>query len=113
MVKDFLESVNLFYNVKESVVDDVSNLSQSRTYPKNSMIILEEEFGDQLFIVKEGTVKITRVNDEGKEVILALLGVGDFFGEMAILDGKSRSANALAQEKCEVITINSEDFLKI
>ena len=51
------------------------------------MIILEEEFGDQLFIVKTGTVKITRVNDEGKEVILALLGVGDFFGEMAILDG--------------------------
>ena len=113
MIKEFLESVNLFYNVKDSVVEEVSKLSQSKTYPKNSMIILEEEFGDQLFIVKKGTIKITRVNDEGKEVILALLGVGDFFGEMAILDGKSRSANALAQEKCEVVTINSSDFLNI
>ena len=77
------------------------------------MIILEEEYGDKIFIVKEGTVKITRVNDEGKEVILALLGVGDFFGEMAILDGKSRSANALAQEKCECVTINREEFLNL
>ena len=113
MIKDFLESVNLFYDVKDSVIEEISNLCQSKTYPKNSMIILEEEFGDQLFIVRTGTVKITRVNDEGKEVILALLGVGDFFGEMAILDGKSRSANALAQEKCEVVTINSADFLNV
>ena len=80
MIKEFLESVNLFYDVKESVIEEVSSVSQVKNYPKNSMIILEEEFGDQLFIVKTGTVKITRVNDEGKEVILALLGVGDFFG---------------------------------
>ena len=77
------------------------------------MVILEEEYGDKLFIVKTGTVKITRVNDEGKEVILALLGAGDFFGEMAILDGNSRSANVLAQEKCELVTINKEDFLEM
>lgn len=77
------------------------------------MIILEEEMGDVCFIVMMGTVKITRVNDEGKEVILAMLGVGEVFGEMAILDGDSRSANALAQENCEVIAINREDFLEM
>ena len=113
MIKEFLESVNLFYDVKDSVIEEISNLCQSKSYPKNSMIILEEEFGDQLFIVRTGTVKITRVNDEGKEVILALLGVGDFFGEMAILDGKSRSANALAQENCELLTMKSNDFLAL
>ena len=77
------------------------------------MIILEEEMGDVVFIVMSGTVKITRVNDEGKEVILAMLGSGEVFGEMAILDGESRSANALSQENCEVITINREDFLNL
>ena len=66
-----------------------------------------------VFIIVTGTVKITRVNDEGKEVILSLLGPGEIFGEMAILDGESRSANALAQENCEVITINREEFLNI
>ena len=84
-----------------------------KTYPKNSMIILEEEMGDVVFIVMSGTVKITRVNDEGKEVILAMLGSGEVFGEMAILDGESRSANALSQENCEVVTINREDFLNL
>ena len=110
-MKDFLESINIFYDVSSDQIDKITSLCKTKNYPKNSMIILEEEYGDKLFIVKKGTVKITRVNDEGKEVILALLGVGDFFGEMAILDGKSRSANALAQEKCELITINREDFL--
>ena len=83
MIKEFLESVNIFYNLKDEELDKIATLCKTKTYPKNSMIILEEEYGDKIFIVKEGTVKITRVNDEGKEVILALLGIGDFFGEMA------------------------------
>ena len=112
-MRDFLESINLFYDVSDDFLDKASQLCKIKNYPKNSMIILEEEYGDKLFIVKNGTVKITRVNDEGKEVILALLGSGDFFGEMAILDGESRSANALAQEKCELVTINREDFLDL
>ena len=110
-MKDFLESINLFYNIKDDFLDHAATLCKTKKYPKSSMIILEEEYGDRLFIIKNGTVKITRVNDEGKEVIIALLGAGDFFGEMAILDGKSRSANALAQENCELVTVNKEDFL--
>ena len=112
-MKDFLESINLFYNVKDDFLENASSVCKINNYPKGSMVILEEEYGDKLFIVKTGTVKITRVNDEGKEVILALLGAGDFFGEMAILDGNSRSANVLAQEKCELVTINKEDFLEM
>jgi CRP-like cAMP-binding protein len=77
------------------------------------MIILEEEYGDLVFAVQSGTIKITRVNDEGKEVILALLGPGEIFGELAILDGEARSANALAQENCQLLAINKEDFLDI
>ena len=77
------------------------------------MVILEEEFGDIIFIILSGTVKITRVNDEGKEVILSLLGPGEIFGEMAIIDGEARSANALAQEDCKLVAISSEDFMSI
>ena len=110
---DFLSSVSIFSDLSDSELDNIKTLCQTRKYPKNSMIILEEEMGDVVFIVMSGTVKITRVNDEGKEVILAMLGSGEVFGEMAILDGESRSANALAQENCEVITINREEFLNI
>ena len=77
------------------------------------MIILEEEYGDVVFLVKKGTIKITRVNDEGKEVILALMGKYDIVGEMSVVDGEARSANVLAQEDCELYAIRSEDFLDI
>ena len=110
---DFLSSVSIFSDLSDSELDNIKTLCQTRKYPKNSMIILEEEMGDVVFIVMAGTVKITRVNDEGKEVILAMLGSGEVFGEMAILDGESRSANALAQENCEVVTINREEFLNL
>ena len=110
---DFLSSVNIFSDLSEDELISVKDVCTTRKYPKNSMIILEEEMGDVVFIVMTGTVKITRVNDEGKEVILAMLGSGEVFGEMAILDGESRSANALSQENCEVVTINREDFLSI
>ena len=110
---NFLSSVSIFADLSDSELVSIKNVCQTRNYPKNSMIILEEEMGDVVFIVITGTVKITRVNDEGKEVILAMLGAGEVFGEMAILDGESRSANALAQENCEVITINREEFLNI
>ena len=110
---DFLSSVSIFSDLSDSELGNIKTLCQTRKYPKNSMIILEEEMGDVVFIVMSGTVKITRVNDEGKEVILAMLGSGEVFGEMAILDGESRSANALAQENCEVVTINREEFLNL
>jgi len=113
MTSDFLSTVSIFSDLNQDILEKVKKITTERKYPKGSMIILEEEYGDKLFIVKEGTVKITRVNDEGREVILALLGSSEIFGEMAILDGESRSANALAQENCNLIVISSEDFMEI
>ena len=74
---------------------------------------IRDRYGDVVFLVKKGTVKITRVNDEGKEVILSLMGENDMVGEMSVIDGESRSANVLAQENCELYAIRSEDFLSL
>ena len=105
--------INIFSDLSEDECEKLRSLCKPRNYLKNSMIILEEEYGDLVFAVKTGTIKITRVNDEGKEVILALLGPGEMFGELAVLDGEARSANALAQENCELFAINKEDFLDV
>ena len=110
---DSLSSVPLFLDLDGVELANVEEHCTPRKYPKNSMVILEEEFGDIIFIILTGTVKITRVNDEGKEVILALLGAGEIFGEMAILDGEARSANALAQEDCELLAIQKSEFLNL
>ena len=110
---DNLKDISIFSELKEEEIKIISEFCMARTYPKNSMIILEEEFGDTVFAICEGTVKITRVNDEGKEVILALLGPGEIFGEMAIIDGESRSANALAQENCILLAFPQNEFINI
>tara|TARA_Y100001936_G_C15892905_1_gene569001 strand:- start:225 stop:902 length:678 start_codon:yes stop_codon:yes gene_type:complete len=113
MLKEFISSVSIFNELDDQTLSNIEKLVNVRDYPKGSMVILEEEFGDIVFIVMEGTVKITRVNDEGKEVILAMLGQYEIFGEMAIIDGEARSANALAQEDCKLVAISSEDFMTI
>ena len=110
---EFLKTIPVFTDLSNSELNHVEKISNIRKYPKGSMVILEEEYGDTVFLIKKGTVKITRVNDEGKEVILALLGSTEIFGEMAILDGEVRSANALAQEECELLCLTSDDFMKL
>ena len=112
-IAENLDEIHVFSDLSEEELEKVANLCTPRTYPKNSMIILEEEFGDTVFGIIEGTVKITRVNDEGKEVILALLGQGELFGELAILDGEARSANALAQEKRLLLAFPKGEFLNL
>ena len=110
---DFLSNVSIFSELSNNELERIQNLFKTTDYPKGSMVILEEEFGDTVFIIKKGTVKITRVNDEGKEVILSLMGEYEVFGEMSVLDGEARSANVLAQEDCELLSIRSEDFLRL
>ena len=112
-IAENLDTIHVFSDLSNEELEKVANLCTPRTYPKNSMIILEEEFGDTVFGIMNGTVKITRVNDEGKEVILALLGQGELFGELAVLDGEARSANALAQEKCTLLAFPKGEFLNL
>ena len=108
-----LSNIPIFLDLDDDELNEVEQNCTPRNYPKSSMIILEEEFGDIVFIIVSGTVKITRVNDEGKEVILSLLGPEEIFGEMEILDGEARSANALAQENCELLAIQRSEFLNM
>jgi CRP-like cAMP-binding protein len=77
------------------------------------MVLIEEEVGSTMFIILNGRVKISRISDEGREVILSILMDGDFFGEMSILDGQTRSANAVTLEDTELLIVRRENFLRI
>jgi len=110
---EFIKDIVLFSGLENKELERIENVMTIKTYPKNSMIVLEEEFGDTVYIVRTGTIKITRLNDEGKEVILALMGSGEFFGELAALDGEARSANALAQEECQLFLLHRSDFIDL
>ena len=82
---------------------------QLRTYPKNTMIFSECQSGSDMFIIQSGQVKITKFVDNN-EVTLAVLKKGEFFGEMALLENKPRSASAIAFEDCRLLVVNKQNF---
>ncbi|WP_294429603.1 cyclic nucleotide-binding domain-containing protein [uncultured Treponema sp.] len=80
-----------------------------RKYPRGSMVFSEAQNGPDMFIIKAGSIKISKVVD-GTEITLAMLKPGDMFGEMALLERKPRSANAIATEDCVLMSINMQNF---
>lgn len=109
---DHLRNVPIFTALSDSDLNRIASKMVSRDYEKGQMILLEESTGETFFIITSGTVKVTRLSDDGREVILALLGENDFFGEMSLLDGEGRSANIVANEDAEVMTLSRRDFLE-
>jgi len=108
-----LQSVSLFWDLKEKELGYIAEKMVAKHYENGNYIFLEDSEGEQCFFVGEGSVKVTRLSKDGREVILAMLNAGDFFGEMSLLDGESRSANVIALEKTEVLTLNRDDFLVV
>lgn len=110
---ELLKSVSLFWDLKEEEFGYIADRMVSKNFENGNLIFLEESQGENLFFVVEGSVKITRLSKDGREVILAMLNSGDFFGEMSLLDGEARSANVIALEDTEVLTLNRKDFLEV
>ncbi len=109
---DHLRNVPIFTDLSDSDLTKIATKMVSREYEKGQIILLEESMGETFFIITRGTVKVTRLSDDGREVILAMLGESDFFGEMSLLDGEGRSANIVVNENAEVMTLSRRDFLE-
>jgi CRP-like cAMP-binding protein len=110
---DLLQTVPIFSELSQNDINKISDRMVTRSYNKGQVILLEEATGETFFVIASGSVKITRLSDDGREVILAILGEGDFFGEMSLLDGVGRSANVISLENSEVLTLSRNDFLEI
>ena len=108
---DHLRNVPIFSDLTDLDLKRIASKMVPREYEKGQMIILEESQGETFFIITNGAVKVTRLSDDGREVILAILGESDFFGEMSLLDGAGRSANIVANEKAQMLTLSRRNFL--
>ncbi len=109
----FLQKVPLFAELGEKEIEKVAVCLKMKNYPKDTIVVLETDEGSTLFIIANGKVKISRMSENGREVILAILGEGDFFGEMSLLDGLARSANVTTTKDSELYLLRREDFLNI
>jgi CRP-like cAMP-binding protein len=106
---DFLATVALFQGLDNAELTRLAELTRERTYPKGSVILFEDDPGDSLFIVKGGRVKVVLVGEDGREVILSILGPGDHFGELSLIDGQPRSAHVIAVDDSQLLILRRED----
>jgi CRP/FNR family cyclic AMP-dependent transcriptional regulator len=106
-----LKTIPLFSELNDTDLKEIVKVAIRQVYKKDNMILVEEEVGSTMFIILDGRVKISRISEEGREVILSILSEGDFFGEMSILNGQTRSANVVTLEDSEILVIRREDFL--
>ena len=105
-----LRNVPLFAVLDEAQLRALSGVMTRKSAPKNRTIIKAGDPTDSLYIVIAGRIKVQMSDDEGKEVILAVLGPGDFVGEMGLLDGAPRAASVVTIEQSEFVVIAKEDF---
>ena len=108
---EYLRSVSIFSDLSDVELASISKKMTPYSYSKGEFIVMEETDGQQCYFITHGSVKITRSSKEGREVILAILTAGEFFGEMSLLDGETRSANVLTLEETKVLALNRNDFM--
>jgi CRP/FNR family cyclic AMP-dependent transcriptional regulator len=110
---EFLKNAPIFEELEERDFGKISACGVKKDYKKGEVILMEEESGSALFVIVNGEVKVVRVGDDGREVILGILGPSDIFGEMALLDGEVRSASVIALDNAELFMIHRKDFLAL
>ena len=108
-----LQKVPLFSQLAPADLQRVLDLAREKAYPKNSVILFEDDPGDALFVVATGQVKVVLIGEDGREVILSVLGEGQFFGEMSLIDDEPRSAHVIAMEDSNLVVLRREDFESI
>src|SRR5512145_1464072 len=109
-ISNFLRSIPIFSKLDDAELQRFGELTREKNYPKGSVIVFEDDPGDSLFIVREGRVKVVLIGEDGREVILGVLGVGEYFGELSLIDDQPRSAHVVAMEESTLLVLRREDF---
>ena len=105
-----LRNVPLFSGLDESELQRLSQVAVRRRAGRNEQVVRAGEDAESLIVLLTGRAKVTNFDEEGREIILAWLGPGEFFGEMGLIDGSPRSASVVAVEPCELLTIGKNEF---
>jgi len=108
-----LQSHYLFGRLGPNHIDRLIPCIVEKSIPRGSTIFAKDDPGSRLFAISRGVVKITVPSVEGHDAVFNLIGKGDIFGEIALLDGRPRSADAVAITDCDLFVIERRDFLPL
>jgi CRP-like cAMP-binding protein len=105
-----LAGIELFSELNEADLQEIAALAQTRSAPTDTTIFHEGDPADSIFLVVGGRVKVVTTSSDGKEFILSVLGSGQVFGEMGLLEAAPRSASVVSITEVELLIINRDDF---
>ena len=106
-----LRNHSLFRNLSSNVIERLGSYMKTRRVARGTTIFVKGDPGTGLIGILSGTVKVSVASIDGKDVVLNIFREGDLFGEIALLDGRPRTADAIAMSDCELIVIERRDFI--
>jgi len=112
MTLDAIRSVPLFASLHDEAARELRSLLRTREVATGTALFRAGDDGDSMYLIESGRVRISVHDADEKEIVLAELARGDFFGEMAIIDGKQRSADAVIADDARLAVLSREDFLR-
>ncbi|HET6973454.1 MAG TPA: DUF1003 domain-containing protein [Pyrinomonadaceae bacterium] len=111
MTLEALRSVPLFASLDDDAARELRSLLSDKRVPQNTRLFRQGDKGDAMYLIESGRVRISIRDEEEQEVVLAELAQGDFFGEMSIIDGRQRSADAKVIDDAQLAILSREAFL--
>ena len=111
--RQIFEQHFLFGKLSTGEIDALIGYTRVEQYPAGREIFAKGSPGQSLMAVLRGSIKISSLSSEGKEVFFNIINAGEIFGEIAVLDGEERSADATAMTDCELLILSRRDFLRV
>ncbi|MBV8468188.1 MAG: Crp/Fnr family transcriptional regulator [Burkholderiales bacterium] len=108
-----LKQIPLFSGLSDQELEHIEASATAKTYAKGTIIIDEGDAGSSMFLLMQGRVKVFVSDSSGKEYVLAILGPGEYVGELALLDDEPRTASVETEEQSTFLVIVKEDFLTL
>jgi len=112
MTLEALRSVPLFASLDDDAATELRSLLREKTVPQNTALFNQGDKGNAMYLIESGRVRISIRDEDENELTLAELAQGDFFGEMSIIDGRQRSADARVVEEARLAVLSRDDFLR-
>jgi len=112
MTLDAIRSVPLFASLDDRAATELRDLLRTQNKDAGTTLFEAGDVGDAMYLIESGRVRISVPDDDNKRIVLAELAHGDFFGEMAIIDGQKRSADATVIEDARLAVLSRDNFLR-
>lgn len=110
---ELLGRVPLFAEMSPDELNRVASVAIPRSFPRGVRVFHEGDDSDACYIVRNGDLRVTREHSDGRAIALATLGPGDFFGELAMLDGGRRSASVETLGESELLALPAVDMRRV